>query len=292
MARYQPISLGSQIAGYQVEREIGRGGTGVVYLATDLRLGRAVALKVLPPEQTHSDAVRRTFLHESRVAAAMDHPHIVPIFASGEFNGVLYIAMHYVSGPDLGTLLDRDGPLPLTDALLIAAQVASALDAAHEHHLVHGDVKPGNILVATGGVGDVPYAYLTDFGMAKSALAASPNPEVNIGIFEEVNIGTFEYVTPEKLEGHPVDGRGDLYSLACVVYEALVGEPAFHGGALELMHQHLSAPPPELSGKRPGLAPAVDRVMAKAMAKAPEDRYGSCRDFVADLGYAAGGRVR
>ncbi|MFK0114012.1 serine/threonine-protein kinase [Streptomyces sp. NPDC091217] len=286
MARNQPIQIGSQVAGYRVEREIGRGGMGVVYLATDLRLARAVALKVLPPERTHiDDAARRVFLHESRVAAAIDHPHIVPIFASGESKGVLYIAMHFVSGPDLGTLLDRDGPLSLTDALLIAAQVASALDAAHEHHLVHGDVKPGNILVDMSGVGDSPYAYLTDFGMAKPALDAAST----LNQF----VGTFEYMPPEKAHGRPVDGRADLYSLACVVYEALAGESAFRGGsALEVLHQHLSAPLPEISRKRPGLAPAVDSVMAKAMAKAPEERFGSCREFVAALGYAAGGRVR
>ncbi|MFF9788612.1 serine/threonine-protein kinase [Streptomyces nigrescens] len=285
MVRYQPIQLGAQIAGYQVEREIGRGGMGVVYLAKDLRLGRAVALKVLAPELTRSDAFRRRFIRESRVAAAIDHPHIVPIFASGESDGVLYTAMRYVSGPDLGTLLDRDGPLPVTGVMRIAAQVASALDAAHEHHLVHGDVKPGNILVATSDVGDDPYAYLMDFGLAKPSLDAS---FTTVGEF----VGTVDYVTPEQISGRPVDGRGDLYSLACVVYEALAGEPVFQrDDAVALLWAHQYDPPPELSENRPGLASAVDSVMAKAMAKAPEDRYGSCREFVAELVSAAGGRA-
>ncbi|MDD9381093.1 serine/threonine-protein kinase [Streptomyces sp. ZAF1911] len=285
MARNQPIQLGAEIAGYQVEREIGRGGMGVVYLAKDLRLGRAVALKVLAPGLTRDDALRRRFIHESRMAAAIDHPHIVPIFASGESNGVLYIAMRYVPGPDLGTLLDRDGPLPVTGALRIAAQVASALDAAHENHLVHGDVKPGNILVATSGVDGDPYAYLMDFGLAKPSLDESFS---TVGDF----VGTLDYLAPEQISGGPVDGRGDLYSLACVVYEALAGEPAFQGdGGMALLWAHQYDPPPVLSGKRPGLAPAIDGVMAKAMAKAPEDRYGSCREFVAELISSAGGQA-
>ncbi|MFF4551325.1 serine/threonine-protein kinase [Streptomyces sp. NPDC001435] len=286
MVRYQPIQVGAQIAGYQVEREIGRGGMGVVYLAKDLRLGRAVALKVLAFELTHNDAFRRRFINESRVAAAIDHPHIVPIFGAGEANGVLYIAMRCVSGPDLGTLLDRDGPLPVTGAMRIAAQVASALDAAHEHGLVHGDVKPGNILVARSNVGDDPYyAYLVDFGLAKPSLDAS---FTTVGEF----VGTLEYVAPEQISGRPVDGRRDLYSLACVVYESLAGEPVFQRDddvALLWAHQYDS--PPDLSGRCPGLAPAVDNVMAKAMAKAPEDRYGSCREFVAELISAAGCRA-
>ncbi|MDX3537530.1 serine/threonine-protein kinase [Streptomyces sp. MB09-01] len=286
MARYQPIQLGAQIAGYQVEREIGRGGMGVVYLAKDPRMGRSVALKALAPERTRDDVFRRRFIHESRVAASIDHPHIVPIFGAGEANGVLYIAMRYVDGPDLGTLLDRDGPLPVTGAMRIAAQVASALDAAHEHGLVHGDVKPGNILVASSNVGDHPYyAYLMDFGLAKPSLGES---FTTVGEF----VGTVDYLAPEQISGRPVGGRGDLYSLACVVYEALAGEPVFQGDEdMALLWAHQYDPPPDLSGRCPGLTAAVDSVMAKAMAKAPEDRYGSCREFVAELVSAAGGRA-
>ncbi|MFG3054687.1 serine/threonine-protein kinase [Kitasatospora sp. NPDC048239] len=283
MARNQPIQLGSQIAGYQVERELGRGGMGVVYLAKDLRLGRIVALKVLAPELTHSDAFRRRFIHESRMAAAIDHPHIVPIFGAGEANGVLYIAMRYVSGPDLGALLDRDGPLPVTGVMRIAAQVASALDAAHEHSLVHRDVKPGNILLARSDAADDPYyAYLVDFGLAKPSLEESLT---TVGQF----VGTVDYVSPEQISGRPVDGRGDLYNLACVVYEALAGSPVFQReNELALLWAHLMDEPPGLSERCAGLAPAVDRVMAQALAKDPEHRYGSCREFVAELISAAG----
>lgn len=135
-----------------MERETGRGGVGVVYLAKDLRLGRIVALKVLAPELTDSDAFRRRSIHESRMATAIDHPHIMPIFGAGEANGVLYIAMRCVSGPDLRALLDRNAPLPVTGATRIAAQVASVLDAAHEHGVVHSDAKPGNILLARSDV--------------------------------------------------------------------------------------------------------------------------------------------
>lgn len=270
-----------------MEREIGRGGIGVVYLAKDLRLGRIVALKVLAPELAQNDTFRRRFIHESRMAAAIDHPHIVPIFGAGEANGVLYIAMRYVSGPDLGALLDRDGPLPVTGAMRIAAQVASALDAAHEHGLVHRDVKPGNILLDSNHVGDDPYyAYLMDFGLAKQSLK-----EVSFTTVGQF-VGTLDYVSPEQISGRPVDGRCDLYNLACVVYQALAGSSVFQrDDDMALLWAHQYDPPPDLSERCSGLAPAVDSVMAKALAKDPEHRYGSCREFVAELISAAGGRA-
>ncbi|MFD9592215.1 serine/threonine-protein kinase [Kitasatospora sp. NPDC059973] len=251
----------------------------VVYQAKDLRLNRMVALKLLAPELARDDVFRRRFIQESRVAAAIDHPHIVPIFAAGEFDGFLYIAMRCVE-LDLGALLDRDGRLPVTTALLIAGQVASALDAAHEHNLVHGDVKPGNILVArSSGSEDPYYAYLTDFGITKS-----PDAPIVLQHF----IGTVDYVAPEQILGSPGDGRSDLYSLACVVYEALAGEPMFQrDDDLALLWAHQYEPPPDLSRKRPGIAPTVDRVMAKALAKPPADRYRSCREFVTALRSAA-----
>lgn len=270
-----------------MEREIGRGGVGVVYLAKDLRLGRVVALKVLAPELTPRDAFRRRFLNESRMAAAIDHPHIVPIFGAGEANGVLYIAMRYVSGPTLGALLDRDGPLSVTSAMRIARQVASALDAAHEFGLVHRDVKPGNILLARSDVGDDPYhAYLMDFGMAKPSLEEVSF--TSVGQF----VGTLDYVSPEQISGRPVDGRGDLYSLACVVYEALAGSSVFQSDDdMALLWAHRYDRPPELSSRCPGLPSAVDHVMTKALAKEPEHRYSSCREFVAELISATGGRA-
>jgi serine/threonine-protein kinase len=262
---------GAQIAGYQVEREIGRGAMAVVYLAKDPGLDRVVALKVFAPELAREQDFRRRLAHDSRIVAAIDHPHIVSIFDAGEADGLLYIAMRYVPGPDLGTLLNREGPLPVSAALRIAAQAASALDAAHEHGVVHGDVKPGSILVTGGNDREGPFfAYVTDFGLAKPAG----------GEF----LGTLEYIAPERISGRPGDGRSDQYSLACVVHESLAGKPPFQreeGMALLWAHQH--DPPPPLSVTRPGIAPGADAVMAKALAKSPEDRYASCQEFVAAL---------
>ncbi|MET7854438.1 serine/threonine-protein kinase [Streptomyces avermitilis] len=277
--------VGEQIASYRVEREIGRGGMAVVYCARDLRLDRMVALKLLAPEMARNDIFRRRFTHESRVAAAIDHPHIVPIFEAGEMDGVLYIAMRYVSGLDLRALLDRDGPLPVVTALRIAGQVASALDAAHEHDLVHRDVKPGNILVAQGTDSDHPeHVYLTDFGLTKKSLSLTGF--TTVGEF----VGTLDYVAPEQISGRPVDGRCDLYSLACVVYETLAGGPPFQRDEdIALLWAHQYDSPPALSEKRPGAPPAMDAVLAKALAKVPEDRYGSCLEFVAALRAAASG---
>ncbi|MGW2564164.1 serine/threonine-protein kinase [Streptomyces sp. NPDC001514] len=271
--------IGAQIAGYRVEREIGRGGMAVVYCAKDLRLDRTVALKLLAPELARNDTFRRRFTHESRVAAAIDHPHIVPIFEAGETDGVLYIAMRYVSGLDLRALLDRDGPLPVQAAVRITAQVASALDAAHEHDLVHRDVKPGNILVAKGTDSEHPeHVYLTDFGLTKKSLSLTGF--TTVGEF----VGTLDYVAPEQISGRPVDGRCDLYSLACVVYEMLTGRPPFQRDEdMALLWAHQYDQPPPLSEKRPGASQALDDVLAKALAKVPDDRYDSCLEFVSAM---------
>ncbi|MBW5485115.1 serine/threonine-protein kinase [Streptomyces bambusae] len=276
--------VGKQIAGYRIERMIGRGGMAVVYCARDLRLDRPVALKLIAPERARDDTFRRRFTHESRVAAAIDHPHIVPIFEAGETDGVLYIAMRYVSGRDLRALLDQEGPLPVATALRIAGQVASALDAAHEHDLVHRDVKPGNILVAAGTDSDHPeHIYLTDFGLTKKSLSLSGF--TTAGEF----VGTLDYMAPEQISGRPVDGRCDLYSLACVVYETLAGGPPFEREEdAALLWAHQFDQPPALTERRPDVAPAADEVMAKALAKVPEDRYDSCLEFVAALRVATG----
>ncbi len=200
--------IGRRIADYRIEREIGRGGMAVVYQAKDLRLDRTVALKLLAPELARNDTFRGRFTHESRVAAAIDHPHIVPVFEAGETDGVLYIAMRYVAGRDLRHLLDREGPLSVTVAARIGLQVASALDAAHDHGLVHRDVKPGNILVAQGTDSDHPeHVYLTDFGLTKKSLSLTGF--TSVGQF----VGTLDYVAPEQISGKPVDGRCDVYSL-------------------------------------------------------------------------------
>jgi len=277
--------IGRQVAGYRIEREIGRGGMAVVYRARDLRLERTVALKLLAPELARNDTFRRRFTHESRAAAAIDHPHIVPVFEAGETDGVLYIAMRYVAGSDLRHLLDQQGPLPAPTALRIAAQVASALDAAHENGLVHRDVKPGNILVARGTDSDHPeHAYLTDFGLTKKSLSLTGF--TTVGQF----VGTLDYVAPEQISGKPVDARCDVYGFAGVVYECLATRPPFQrDDDMALLWAHQYDEPPPLTEARPDLAPAVDAVFASALAKSPDDRQDSCLAFVAELRAAVAG---
>jgi serine/threonine protein kinase len=277
--------IGRQIAGYRIEREIGRGGMAVVYRARDLRLDRTVALKLLAPELARNDTFRRRFTHESRAAAAIDHPHIVPVFEAGETDGVLYIAMRYVEGSDLRHLLDRQGPLTPAVALRIAAQVASALDAAHEHGLVHRDVKPGNILVARGTDSEHPeHAYLTDFGLTKKSLSLTGF--TTVGQF----VGTLDYVAPEQISGRPVDGRCDVYGFACVVYEVLAGRPPFRrDDDMALLWAHQYDEPPPLTESRPDLPADVDAVFAKGLAKSPDARFDSCLAFVAALRAATTG---
>ncbi|MCD9877746.1 serine/threonine-protein kinase [Streptomyces guryensis] len=271
--------IGRQVAGYRIEREIGRGGMAVVYRARDLRLDRTVALKLLAPELARNDTFRLRFTHESRAAAAIDHPHIVPVYEAGETDGVLYIAMRYVEGSDLRHLLDRRGPLAPSAALRIAAQVASALDAAHEHGLVHRDVKPGNILVARGTDSDHPeHAYLTDFGLTKKSLSLTGF--TTVGQF----VGTLDYVAPEQISGRPVDGRCDVYGFACVVFECLASRPPFRrDDDMALLWAHQYDQPPPLTEFRPDLPPAVGAVFAEALAKSPDDRHDSCLAFVAAL---------
>ncbi|MFJ4819684.1 serine/threonine-protein kinase [Streptomyces sp. NPDC088801] len=277
--------IGQQIAGYRIEQEIGRGGMAVVYRARDLRLERTVALKLLAPELARNDTFRRRFTHESRAAAAIDHPHIVPVFEAGETDGVLYIAMRYVAGSDLRHVLDRDGPMPPATAVRVAAQLASALDAAHDHGLVHRDVKPGNILVSRGTDSDHPeHVYLTDFGLTKKSLSLTGF--TTVGQF----VGTLDYVSPEQISGKPVDARCDVYGFACVVFETLAGHPPFlRDDDMALLWAHQYDEPPPLTEDRPDLDPRVDPVFAQALAKSPDDRYPSCLAFVAALRAATTG---
>ncbi|MZF86136.1 serine/threonine-protein kinase [Streptomyces sp. SID5643] len=277
--------IGQQIAGYRIEQEIGRGGMAVVYRARDLRLERTVALKLLAPELARNDTFRRRFTHESRAAAAIDHPHIVPVFEAGETDGVLYIAMRYVAGSDLRHVLDREGPMPPVTAVRVAAQVASALDAAHDHGLVHRDVKPGNILVSRGTDSDHPeHVYLTDFGLTKKSLSLTGF--TTVGQF----VGTLDYVSPEQISGKPVDARCDVYGFACVVFETLAGHPPFlRDDDMALLWAHQYDEPPPVTEDRPDLDPRVDPVFAQALAKIPDDRYPSCLAFVAALRAATTG---
>ncbi len=274
----------TQIASYEMVEEIGRGGMAVVYRARDVRLDRWVALKVLGQDLARDEAFRRRFIRESRAAAAVDHPNIIPIFDAGEANGVLFIAMRYVGGQDVHSLLNRMGPLPPARAAGIVAQVASALDAAHACGLVHRDVKPANMLL--GGLaedGSEDHVYLSDFGISKTSQATT-----NLTLTGQV-LGTLNYLAPEQIEGRGVDGRADAYSLACAAFEMLAGVPPFRREqSLAVMWAQLSAPPPPLTSMRPDLPPAVDQVMARGLAKAPEDRYPSCRAFAAALQDACG----
>ena len=273
-----------QIASYEMVEELGRGGMAVVYRARDVRLGRWVALKVLGEDLARDEAFRRRFIRESRAAAAVDHPNIIPIFDAGEANGVLFIAMRYVGGQDVHSLLNRTGPLPPVRATGIVTQVASALDAAHTCGLVHRDVKPANMLldgVAEDGSED--HVYLSDFGISKTSQATT-----NLTLTGQV-LGTLNYLAPEQIEGRGVDGRADAYSLACAAFEMLAGVPPFRREqSLAVMWAQLSAPPPPLTSMRRDLPPAVDQVMARGLAKPPEDRYPSCRAFAAALQEACG----
>ena len=275
-----PFAAGSQVAGYRLMEQIGRGGMAVVYRAIDLRLDRSVALKILAPDLARDEAFRHRFIRECRAAAAVDHPCIIPVFDAGEASGVLFIAMRYVSSKDVRTLLDRAGTLPAGRVVNIIEQVASALDAAHAHGLVHRDVKPANMLLdSAASSGQLDHVYLADFGLTKQSQLNSSL--TSTGQF----LGTLDYIAPEQIEGSKlVDGRADLYSLACAAFEMLCGTPPFQRDqGVAVIWAQIYAPPPRLTDRRPDLPPAVDRVLAKAMAKAPADRYQSCLEFAAAL---------
>ncbi|MFJ8622488.1 serine/threonine-protein kinase [Kitasatospora sp. NPDC093550] len=271
--------VGRKVAGYRLESEIGRGGMAVVYRAKDLRLGRTVAVKLLAPELARNEVFRQRFMLESEAAAAIDHPHIIPVFQAGEHDGILFIAMRYVEGGDLRSLINRGGPFAVERTTRLALQIASALDAAHDHDLVHRDVKPGNVLVAAGTDSEHPeHLYLADFGLTKKSLSLSGLTSVG------QIVGTLDYAAPEQISGRPLDGRCDQYSLGCVVFEMLAGAPPFRRESdLALLWAHLNDPPPALDEHRTDLPSAVAAVVARALAKTPEQRYASCLQFVAEL---------
>ena len=267
------FAAGSRIAGYRLEEKIGQGGMAVVFRARDERLGRLVALKILAPALAADEAFQRRFIRESQAAAAVDDPHIIPVFEAGQADGVLFIAMRYVPGGDAGSLVHRDGPMPPGRAAAIISPVASALDAAHAAGLLHRDVKPANMLVDVLP-GRPDHVYLSDFGLSKGAVASAPMTGTG-----QV-LGTLDYIAPEQIEGKPVDGRADQYALACAAFEMLTGAPPFRRDeAMAVMYAQLSQPPPQLTSRRPDLPAAADGVLAKALAKSPADRYASCGEF-------------
>jgi Protein kinase domain len=269
--------IGTQLGPYRLEDTVGRGSMGVVYLARDLRLDRPVAVKVMAPELADDASFRERFEREARMAAAIDHPNIIPVYDTGEQDDVLYLAMRYVQGTDLRTLLVQAGALPPDRTVDITRQVASALDAAHREGLVHRDVKPANILLAPGtGSGEIDHVYLTDFGLTKQFAQAGRGLTAT-GQF----VGTIDYVAPEQVEGQPVDGRADEYSLACVTFECLTGHPVF-GERTEVaaLVAHVHQPPPPVTSLRPDLPAAVDSVLARGLAKSPAERFDTSSDFV------------
>src|SRR5690348_1386239 len=275
MARLVP---GSQLAGYVIEEQVGAGGMAVVFCARDAVLGRLAALKVLSPALAADQEFRARFLRESQAVASVEEPHIIPVYGAGEVDGVLYIATKFVPGGDLADVMERaGGALEPGRAVTFIEQVAAALDAAHAAGLVHRDVKPGNILV-DAVPGRDEHAYLSDFGLSKKSMAASGLTAT--GTF----LGTPDYCAPEQIRGLPVDGRGDQYSLACMAFALLTGNLPFRRQeSMATLFAHLNDPVPPLSRYRGDLPPGTDAVLARGLAKQPQDRYGRCGEFAAAL---------
>jgi serine/threonine protein kinase len=270
------LSEGDEFAGYRVERRLGRGGMGVLYLAVEPGLERRVALKLIAPEAAADEVFARRFAEESRIAASIEHPNVVPIYAAGEEGGVPFIAMRYVSGSDLGRRLARAGRLEPAEAAALIAQVGNGLDAIHAAGLVHRDVKPANVLL--GGAGGEDHAYITDFGVARNV--ATESGLTQTGRF----VGTLDYVAPEQISGGEVDARADVYALGCLLFKLLTGEVPFpKDGEAARLYAHLNDPPPAPSLYATQVPMALDDVVIRAMSKQPGDRYPSA----GDLGRAA-----
>ncbi len=278
------LQPGTEFAGYRISRTLGRGGMSVVYLAEHDWLQRKVALKVLAPQLAEDERFRERFVRESRLAASLDHPNVIPIYEAGGSGGDLFIAMRYVEGTDLRGLLHDGGALEPDRALGLLRQVAAALDAAHEQGLVHRDVKPGNVLLAQPrGSGPDVHVYLSDFGLTKRS--ASESGVTGTGQF----VGTLDYAAPEQFQGGVPDARTDVYSLGCVLFECLTGRPPFQAeNDASLMYAHLQLPPPDVTSERPDLPAAIDAVVTRAMAKAPADRQQSAGALADDAAEALG----
>jgi YVTN family beta-propeller protein len=271
-----PVSVpgvGTQLGSYRIEAFLGRGGMGVVYRATDLRLGRQVALKLLAPHATQDQRFRAQFLAESRLAASIDHAGIVPIYEAGEVDDHLYIAMRYVEGTDLASLLRAEGALAPDRAVGLVGQLAEALDAAHARGLVHRDVKPSNALIAREGAAE--HVYLADFGLTKHITTAG-----RLTASGQL-VGTIDYLAPERIRAEEADGRADLYALGCVLFECVTGEVPFpRDSEAAAIYAHLEDEPPRASERRPGLPRALDDVISRALAKDPKSRWQSGAELV------------
>jgi serine/threonine protein kinase len=275
-------AVGDVIAGYRLEELVGRGGMGIVFRATHIALERQGAVKVIAPELALNDEFRQRFQRESKLAASIDHPHVIPIFDAGEDDGQLYVAMRYVDGTDLGAVVADEGSLAPARAVQVIGQVAAALDAAHERGLVHRDVKPPNVLLESRADGQ--HAYLTDFGLVK-AMGAASGLRTRTGQW----LGTPDYAAPEQILGGEVDPRTDVYALGCLLYHTIAGRPPFEGEVdAAKIFAHMSQEPPMLSDARPGVPAALDEVVRTALAKEPAERQQSAGALAAEAQRALG----
>jgi serine/threonine protein kinase len=267
--------VGEDFAGYRLRSVLGRGGMSVVFEAENPRLGSVVALKVLAPELAADDLFRTRFLQESRIAASLNHPNVIPIYDTGPCDGLLYIAMRYVAGRDLRAVLKAHEHISAAQALMLTAQAGRALDAAHRRGLVHRDVKPANILIERGADDEPDHVYLADFGISKHALSRS-------GLTATGQlVGTVDYIAPEQIQGKSVDGRADIYSLGCVLYECLTGRvPFLKDVDAAVIWAHVEELPTAPSTVRAELPLGIDDVIARALAKDPADRYSTAHDFI------------
>ena len=262
---------GRRIGHYRIDGVLGRGGMSVMYRATDVRLGRKVALKVMGENLTGDNEFRERFVDEARNTSAIDHANVVPLYDFGEVDGLLFIAMRLVDGADLANLI-KDGPLSPARTLALLAQVAEALDNLHENGLVHLDVKPANVLVTTRESAN-EHVYLADFGLTRRGATGH---RTRSGDF----LGSPTYAAPEHLRGEPVDGRTDEYALACVLFACLTGRPPFQGQVPEVIAGHLSREVPSVTGLV-ALPGSIDKVIRTGMAKEPDGRYPDCRSLIA-----------
>jgi Tol biopolymer transport system component len=266
--------LGSVFGRYRLDALVGQGGMGVVFRATDLDLQRPVALKFLSPALADDPVFRERFVRESRVAAAIEHPSIVPIYEAGMIGSSPFIAMRFVPGRDLRTILRIEAPFTAGRTIALARQLGSALDAAHRQGVVHRDVKPGNVILESDGE---ERAYLVDFGLTRRLGEVSASSRSGA-------VGSIDYIAPEQIESREVDGRADQYALACLVVHCLTGRPPFDlDSDAAVLHAHLHAAPPDLAEVRPELPAAAAAAVTRAMSKAATDRYADCRGFVTAL---------
>jgi serine/threonine protein kinase len=263
---------GRRLGHYRIDGVLGKGGMSVMYRATDIRLGRKVALKVIAEHLTEDPEFRERFVDEARNTSAIDHANVVPLYDFGEVDGLLYIAMRLVDGSDLASLI-KDGPLKPDRAMALLSQVAEALDNLHERGLVHLDVKPANVLV-TSRESAAEHVYVADFGLTRRGATGH---RTRGGDF----LGSPTYAAPEHLRGEPVDARTDAYSLACVLFACLSGRPPFQGAVPEVIQGHLNRDVPSLTEQAPSLPPAIDEVIRRGMAKNPQQRYATCRELIA-----------